>query len=59
MPMALIHPGKSQGPIQVPSGDPDKRVRRTRRCPDPCLSRAQRSTQATTNLASHIQQDTT
>ena len=59
MPRALKDPGKSQGPIQVPSGDPDERVRRTRHRPDPCLSKAQRSTQATTNLASHIQQDTT
>jgi len=51
MPRALEDPGKSQGPIRVPSGDADKRVRRTRRRPDPCLSGAQRSTQAAANQA--------
>jgi len=44
MPRALEDPGKSQGPIQVPSGDPDGRDRRTgRECrPDPCLGWATR-----------------
>jgi hypothetical protein len=59
MPRALKDPGKSQGPIQVPNGDPDERVRRTRHRPDPYLRRAQWSTQATTNQTSLAQQNTT
>jgi len=44
MPRALEDPGKSQGPIRVPSGDPDGRDRQTgRECPpDPCLGWATR-----------------
>jgi hypothetical protein len=52
MPRVLKDPGKIQGPIQAPSGDPAGQDRWTgrKRCPDPCLSRAQWSTRATTNL---------
>jgi len=44
MPSALKDPGKSQGCIQVPSGDPDGQDRWTgrERRPDPCLSWATR-----------------
>jgi hypothetical protein len=61
MPRALKDPGKSQGPIQAPNGDHDRRDTRTGRecCPDPCLSRAQWSARATTNQANRTQQNTT
>jgi hypothetical protein len=54
MPRALKDPGKSQGPIQAPNGDPDGRDRWTdrERRPDPCLSRAPWSTRAISNQTS-------